>query len=108
MERLAAAPIPPLVNVGLCGLRSESLDWDELESWCRELIAKEKTSYYLEQALVAMLAARAQPCAIAPAADYVTKPERAEALQPTAVMHHYVAESKRWYFQHGWRDVLKP
>jgi hypothetical protein len=105
MERLAGAPIPPLVNVGLCGLRSESLDWNELEAWCAELIAREKTSYYLEQALVAMLAARAQPCAVAPAADYLTKPGRAEGLAPTAVMHHYVAESKRWYFRHGWRQV---
>jgi hypothetical protein len=106
MERLAGAPIPPLVNVGLCGLRSESLDWAELEAWCAELIAREKTSYYLEQALVAMLAARVPPCAVAPAAEYLTKPSRAEGLAPTAVMHHYVAESKRWYFRHGWRAVL--
>lgn len=106
MERLAGAPIPPLVNVGLCGLMSESLNWLEIEAWCAELIARERTSYYLEQALVAMLAARAQPCAIAPAADYVTKPGRTEGLAPRAVMHHYVAESKRWYFRHGWRAAL--
>jgi hypothetical protein len=106
MERLAGAPIPALVNVGLCGLRSEALDWAELEAWCAELIAREKTSYYLEQALVAMLVARQPACAVAPAADYVTKPGRAEIIAPRAVMHHYVAESKRWYFQHGWRHVL--
>lgn len=105
MERLAGAPPPPLVNVGLCGLRSEELDWIELEAWCAELIAREKTSYYLEQGLVAMLVARQQPCAVAPASDYVTKPGRAEGTRPTAVMHHYVAESKRWYYQHGWRIV---
>lgn len=105
MEKLAGAPIPPLVNVGLCGLRSETIDWTELEAWCAELITKEKTSYYLEQALVAMLVARQHPCAIAPAADYVTKPDCAEGTHPTAVMHHYVAESKRWYYRHGWRAV---
>lgn len=108
MEKLARAPIPPLVNVGLCGLRSESLDWVELEAWCAELIAREKTSYYLEQALVAMLVARTQPCAVAPAADYVTKPDRTEGTAPRAVMHHYVAESKRWYFRQGWRQTLNP
>ncbi len=107
MEKLAGAPIPPLVNVGLCGLRSENLDWVELEAWCAELIAREKTSYYLEQALVAMLVARQQPCAVAPTGDYVTKPDRAEGLQPRAVMHHYVAESKRWYYRHGWREALR-
>lgn len=105
MEKLAGAPIPPLVNVGLCGLRSDAFDWEQLEAWCAELIAREKTSYYLEQALVAMLVARQQPCAVAPAGDYLTKPGRAEGTQPRAVMHHYVAESKRWYYRHGWRTV---
>ena len=106
MERLAGAPLPPLVNVGLCGLRSETLNWTELEAWCAELIARERTSYYLEQALVAMLVARTQPCTIAPAADYVTKPSAAEGRTPTAIMHHFVAESKRWYFRYGWRRTL--
>lgn len=104
MERLAGAPIPSLVNVGLCGLQGENLNWPELEAWCAELIARERTSYYLEQALVAMLAAR-QPCAVAPAADYLTLPSRQEVSSPTAVMHHYVADAKRWYFRHGWRHV---
>jgi hypothetical protein len=105
MERLAGVSIPPLVNVGICGLRSDELDWDELESWSAELIAREGTNYFLEQALVAMIAARHQPCAVAPANDYVTQPGRAEVLAPTAVMHHYVAASKRWYFRYGWRRV---
>jgi len=105
MERLAGAPIPPLVNVGLCGLRSDALNWEELESWCAELIATEKTNYYLEQALVAMLMAREARRAIAPANDYITRPTRAEVEQPRAVMHHYVAESKRWYFGGGWRRI---
>jgi len=104
LARLAGAPIPPLVNVGLCGLRSDGLDWDELERWSAELIARERTSYYLEQALVAMLAAR-QPCAVAPAADYLTLPARAEAVAPRAVMHHYVDTSRRWLYRYGWRRV---
>jgi len=107
MEQLVGAPIPLLVNVGLCGLRSESLDWSELEAWCAGLIAREKTSYYLEQALVAMLVARQQPCAVAPAAEYLTNPGRDEGSAPTAIMHHYVAESKRWYYRHGWREVQR-
>lgn len=106
MERLAGAPIPPLVNVGLCGLRSEALDWDEMESWCKELIAREKRSYFLEQALVAMQVARHPASVVAPREDYITLPSRSEVAAPRAVMHHYVAESKRWYFRKGWRHVL--
>ncbi len=104
MTRLAGAQIPPLVNVGLGGLRSETIDWPELEAWCAELIARERTSYYLEQALIAMLAAR-QPCAVALAADYLTQPSKAEAITPRAIMHHYVDTSRRWLFRYGWRNI---
>lgn len=104
METLAGAPIPPLVNVGVCGLRSDALDWEELEAWSRELIKRERTNYYLEQALIAMLAAR-QRSVIAPAADYITLPGRREVEAPRAVMHHYVAGSKQWYFRAGWRHL---
>ena len=63
--------------------------------------------FAMSLALVAMLVARTQPCAIAPAGDYVTKPGHAEGTEPRAVMHHYVAESKRWYYRHGWRLVQR-
>lgn len=106
LESLAGAALPPLVNVGLCGLRSDDLDWEELEAWTAELISRERTHYYLEQALVAMIMARCSMQTVAPAADYVTNPNEAEAINPRAVMHHYVAESKRWYFRNSWRRAL--
>ena len=102
LEKLAGASLPQRVNVGLCGLRSENLDWNEMERWCRALSLELRPSYYLEQALVAMLAA-GQKCAVAPVSDYVTLPRPPEAVECHAVMHHYVAGSKRWYFQHNWR-----
>ena len=102
MQSLAGAPIPPLVNVGITGLASESLDWERLERWCRVLIAAGGASYYLEQALIAMLVA-GQPCAVAPAADYIVLPDEAECRDPRAVLHHYVAGSKRWYYRETWR-----
>jgi hypothetical protein len=106
MEALAGKPIPGRVNVGLCGLDSAAMDWPQIEAWCRALVEREGTSYYLEQALVAMLVA-GRACAVAPAGDYVTLPRLPEALECRAVMHHYVAESKRWYFQSNWRRALQ-
>ncbi len=107
MNELAGAPVADLVNVGLTGLNGSELDWARLEHWCATLITREQTSYYLEQALIAMLVA-GRPCAIVPAADYVTLPVRPEARDCRAVMHHYVANSKRWYFQKNWRRDLPP
>jgi hypothetical protein len=105
LNNLAAAPVADLVNVGLCGLRSDTLDWEKIEWWCRTLIEREGTSYYLEQALVALLVA-GPPCAVAPAGDYVTLPRLPEARDCRAVMHHYVADSKSWYFRHNWRRAM--
>lgn len=103
LERVAGAPIPPRVNVGLCGLRSDAIDWEYLENATATLIAAERTSYYLEQALVALLAARQGPCAVAPGSDYVTLPDPAEVARPTAVMHHYVDTARGDYYRRAWR-----
>jgi hypothetical protein len=106
LDSLAGAPVAELVNVGLTGLNGSELDWEKLEYWCRTLIQCERTNYYLEQALVAMLVAGGV-CNIAPATDYVTLPRPPEARECRAVMHHYVANSKRWYFQHCWHVALR-
>jgi hypothetical protein len=105
MNELARVPVAELVNVGLSGLDSAAIDWACLERWTQTLQAREQTSYYLEQALIAMMVA-GRKCAIAPATDYLTLPQPPEARACQAVMHHYVAHSKRWYFQHNWRHVL--
>ncbi|MFA6544408.1 MAG: hypothetical protein WCS99_08280, partial [Limisphaerales bacterium] len=105
MARLAGQKLAELVNVGLCGMRSDALDWEQLEHWCRVLIEGNGTHYFLEQALVAMLMA-GRRCAVAPAAEYVTCPQAPETTACRAVMHHYVADSKRWYFQRNWRQAV--
>ena len=105
LDSLAGAPLADYVNVGLCGLNSGEIDWEKLEHWCRTLLEKEGTNYYLEQAFVAMLVA-GRECTVAPGATYVTLPRPPEALACEAVMHHYVAESRRWYYQYNWFRVL--
>jgi hypothetical protein len=106
MARLCGHELETRVNVGLCGLRSEDIDWDRLEHWTTTLIREEATHYYLEQALTAMLVA-GRPILQVPDSDYRTFPRREEALAPTAAMHHYVDLSKRWYFTHCWRHCLR-
>ena len=105
LGELAGQPVPELVNTGLIGLCSEEIDWDQVESWCHTLIERQGTQYYQEQALVALLLA-GRPHVTAPITDYVTLPRPPEAIECRAIMHHYVAGSKRWYFRHNWRRVL--
>jgi len=103
LSALCGARVEERVNVGMCGLDSASLDWERIEGWCARLHAAHGTSYYLEQAIVAMLVA-GRVCEVAPEADYICLPARGEVEAPVAAMHHYVAGSKRWYFRHGWRN----
>ena len=104
MEKLVGAPIPEKLNVGIIGLQSESINWQELEHWAQTLEAQEGTSYYLEQALSAMLVAR-QPAALTgPAFEYIVMPSKEQVLGKQGTLHHYVDLSKEWYFKTAWRD----
>ena len=69
------------------------------------MIEQQGTHYYQEQALVAMLMA-CKPRAVAPAQDYIVMPSQEEVFQPQAVLHHYVSDSKSWYFRYGWKHVF--
>lgn len=104
LAELAGTAVPPLVNVGILGLRSDRIDWGKLEHACATLLSRHGTSYYLEQALSALLLA-GQSAQRLPVADYRLMPEEAECRAPTAALHHYVADSKRGYFRHAWRHL---
>jgi len=105
MEELAGAPTPDLVNVGILGLQSDSIDWRQVEEWATEMIRREGTSYLQEQGLAAMIMAKG-PRLEVPARDYVCKPGEQEGLHPRAVLHHYVHDSKKYYFDPRWRAVF--
>jgi hypothetical protein len=105
LHELAGCPVPDLVNTGGLGLRSDAIDWDIMEFWCRTLIERAGTHYYQEQALVALLLSRQAHVAL-PSADYLVLPREPEASECRVVLHHYVAESKPWYFRQNWRKVL--
>lgn len=104
LAALTGAPPPARVNVGVCGLRSETIDWNRLEDWTANLLARHGSSYYLEQALVALLLTGRTSLRLS-AGDYQLMPTLAECRKPSAAMHHYVALSKRGYFRYSWRLV---
>lgn len=105
MESLCGKPIPERINVGLIGLNSAAIDWEKVEYWGKNLEAKEGTSYFLEQALTAMIIGDSE-AVVGPADQYIVMPTKEEVLNPTAVLHHYVDTSKEWYFKHAWRRLL--
>jgi len=103
MEGLANAPVPANINVGITGLQSESLDWEQLEHWCGELITLENTNYYLEQALIAMLCAKRSFTQLN-RMRYLTGPSDGQVASREGVMQHYVDLSKKEYYRSAWRQ----
>ena len=105
MRELADGPVLSKVNVGLYALDRSRIDWDDMETWCRTQLEREKPSYLQEQGLTALLLSR-QVASALPVEDYRLMPDAREGKAPKAALHHYVAASKRSYFQHGWKIAL--
>ncbi|MFZ0593823.1 MAG: hypothetical protein WAM39_25420 [Bryobacteraceae bacterium] len=105
LREVLGAPAPERVNTGFCGLCSEKIDWEQLEQWAARLHGGGGTNHFSEQCLTAMLIAKSGGEA-APR-GYLIWPSADESRRPTAVMHHYVAESRTWYHILGWPGILR-
>ncbi len=104
MNELSGSKIPDLINVGAIGLNSADIDWAKLNSWIETLERKEGTSYYLEQALTAMLIGET-PSVILPADEYIVNPTPRAITNKTGILHHYVDLSKENYFKKAWKMI---
>jgi len=104
MEALSGDKIYPHINVGIAGLKSEDIDWERLEYWIGALEKAEGSSYLLEQALTAMICAGKQ-INVADGDRYIVNPGQHEVEHPAAILHHYVAGSKEWYYKTAWKHI---
>lgn len=104
MEELCKNKVPKLLNVGTIGLNSSMINWDNMESWTKILEEKEGKSYYLEQALTAMLLANIKATILPPDA-YVVNPDVCRIEDHTEILHHYVDLSKKGYFNNAWKMI---
>ena len=105
MNELCGEKIRPLINVGAIGLNSSSVDWGHLEHWIKVLEEKEGTSYYLEQALSAMIIGEKHSQAL-DARQYIVNPDTTAIDAQQGVLHHYVDLSKEGYFKQAWRKIV--
>jgi hypothetical protein len=104
LQSLVGHPLPKRINSGLYGIESSRIDWSLLEYWCAQQLTDFGPSYLQEQGLTAMILAGEDVHAL-PEEEYVLMPTVREGRMRRAVMHHYVAHSKRSYFQCGWRAI---
>jgi len=96
--------LPDKLNVGVAGMKSEMINWKELNDWVKILQQKEGTSYLQEQGITAMMASRS-PYILLDEVKYKVKPS-VNGAPVKEVLHHYVAEAKYDYFVKAWPKVL--
>jgi hypothetical protein len=105
MSALSGADIPALINVGAIGLNSRAIKWDNIENWIKELEEREGTSYYLEQALTAMIIGQT-PSVVLNKDAYKVNPGNNDMETKANILHHYVDLSKEIYFKKAWHFVV--
>lgn len=105
MEELTGTTIKPLINVGAIGLNSGNINWHDLERWTETLEQREGTSYYLEQALSAMLIGD-DHAAVLPPGKYIVNPGKATIAAQNGLLHHYVDLSKEGYYKLAWKKLV--
>ena len=105
MNNLVGNQVRLNLNVGMIGLESSSISWLDLERWIVALEAAEGDHYFLEQALSAMLVA-GRDIYIADPKGYIVMPDKKEVKTRQAILHHYVADSKNWFYQSAWKQLL--
>ncbi|MDQ0640909.1 hypothetical protein QF042_004474 [Pedobacter sp. W3I1] len=105
MKSLCGQDIPTLLNVGIFGIDSNIINWDDLEIWSKTLEEKQSPSYFLEQALSAMLVAGKNHIVLNKA-EYVVNPEGSNPNLNEVKLHHYVDISKKYYFNTAWKRFI--
>ncbi|WP_162996814.1 glycosyl transferase [Mucilaginibacter kameinonensis] len=105
MEELCGSKIPELLNVGVIGMNSADVNWDKIDRWIGVLEEKEGASYYLEQALTAMLLTGVKT-EILPSNTYIVNPDSSMVNNAAGVLHHYVDLSKDDYFTTAWKKLI--
>ncbi len=105
LSALAGAEVHPRANVGICHVDGATIDWEFVEHCARVLLHQHGFSYYLEQALMAILMARAGAIALDDG-DYLVYPTAAQARAARHAAVHYVDKSYLTMMRYGWRQVL--
>ena len=101
MEALCGARVRPLINVGAIGLNISQINWNHIEHWTKTLEEKEGKTYFLEQALSAMIIGNDNSVILNPG-DYIVNPNE----EAKGVLHHYVDLSKEFYFKRAWQQFI--
>jgi len=103
LTRLAKDSVPSLINVGITGLKSDEIEWPQIQEWIQKFQEAEGTSYFQEQALVALLLSGKDFLQL-DGEQYRCINQSYEGTNCKLI--HFVSDSKSFYFQKAWQKYL--
>lgn len=106
MESLCGFKVPRSMNVGIIGFNSSIINWKDIELWNKTLEEKQGTSYFLEQALSAMIVANLDKTILSDK-KYIVNPKKDAVKTANGILHHYVDLSKAHYFKYAWSKIYR-
>lgn len=105
LDKLAGCPVHPQLNAGLLHINSRDIDWDFLERSTRTILAQAGFSYYLEQALLALLMAQKKGGTFQ-AEEYLVNPSEFQVKEKRETAHHFVDRSIFHFYRYGWQELI--
>lgn len=103
LASLSSAPVPPQLNCGLYYVHSGAIDWNFMEDAARRLLAAHGFSFYLEQALSALVLGAVGASELSD--EYLVYPDSTEARDPTRTLLHYLKGSDNPDMESAWRLI---
>jgi hypothetical protein len=95
------------INSGLYAFHSKNLDWSFFEELSEKFEISYGPHYYMEQLMTAMMLKKSPELYVASKSAYIVFPSERQVEQQTGTLHHYVNESKAYYFKAGWQKQLR-
>jgi hypothetical protein len=105
LRDLSGLNVHSRLNAGLLNIKSSDVDWEFLEYAAGAILAKAGFSYYLEQALLAVLMAKHGARAF-DAGQYLVNPTETQSREQREVAHHYVDRSVLHLYRFAWQGIL--
>ncbi|MDN3584419.1 hypothetical protein QWZ17_26325 [Mucilaginibacter flavus] len=91
------------INSGMYGIDSRQIDFGAIENLVVDFEDKFGSQYYLEQMITAMILEKSPDLIVASPHEYIVMPGPEQVRAQTGTLHHYVNESKAFYFLESWR-----
>jgi hypothetical protein len=107
-EILKIWPVPVRndINSGMYAVCSEHMNFQFIENLVKAFEVNFGSQYYLEQLITAIILEKSADLYIAPRSAYIVLPTREQIKNQAGTLHHYVNESKEFYFKESWKKQV--